>query len=166
MAMLFHCVKVSLFFLSFNVFVSAQTSADLRAKYGTPAEIFEITPNVSMTVDYAEDGQVCHILIVEKYKSVEKTAGKPLGATAMKIINDIMPDSHRGRKIDPFSHGNAGNCFSVSNEFYEKVEISRHEGVCGLQTGERSYQASILLRQRRCKNERPQPNNVLKLTPR
>ena len=49
--------------------IQAQSSDNLRAKYGSPMEAYEIRPHILMTVKYADDGRVYEYVIEARHSS-------------------------------------------------------------------------------------------------
>ncbi len=59
--------KITLFILCAVLSAVAQTSADLKTKFGKTLEAFEVRPNVLMTVEYATNGQILEIIIEPRH---------------------------------------------------------------------------------------------------
>ena len=139
-------------FLSLCIPISmmAQTASDLRAKYGPPSEIYEITPLISLTVKFGQDGQVCEMLITERHDSNPQSADKRAApdATALELLEQLAPTAQRGVKVN--STNTIGNCFALRTELYENVLISRYENSCRSAFGVNKT-VQILWRNRHCK---------------
>lgn len=112
----------------------AQSLSELRAKYGSPTEAYEIRPHILMTVKYAEEGQVCEYVIEARHTSKDGVRGESLiqRNTANEIIDEVVPISLRGRLINRISFN--GGCSGISFERYEQVEIQT-SGTCSSTEG-------------------------------
>ena len=109
------------------VAVYPQSGSDLRKKYGTPSEAYEVRPNVLMTVVFAEDGQACEMVIEARHTSKAGVNGNDLIPLpiAEEVLNEVAPKEQRGKggRVITFS----GGCSSITSEEYENVSIYRSE---------------------------------------
>ncbi len=98
---------------------SAQTSADLRARYGAPQkaelennrvveELFLVRPAIQMTIRYTSEGEPCEAVLEPVANSTAKTGRAehaPEGdfmvtAEVIKIIDELLPPDKRGKKLN------------------------------------------------------------------
>jgi hypothetical protein len=97
---------------------SAQTPAELRARYGEPqmseikdnrpdVERYLVRPNILMTIRYTKQGKPCEA-VIEPVPSSTPKEGRgehaPEGdymstAEVIKLINELVPIEQRGKKI-------------------------------------------------------------------
>lgn len=137
---------------------AAQTSQDMRAKYGHPSrEDYQLSPQVSLAAKFAGDGQVCEILIV----------GSDQSLIVRQIVDDIIPLSQRGRLIK--SDGQIGNCLNHFALSYAKVDVYFDDDSCGLYRRldqGRPIRAHVVWKNRSCKvgAAKPQPNEGMNRT--
>ena len=138
-------------FLLIATNAAAQTSAELRARYGEPRviwledgrpvfESYLVRPNILMKVIYTAKGQPCEVRINPEKPSGEptlKTEYTPAGdlmrtATVIEIINELAPVEQRGKKIGDGSMNGGDDemklhhpgCYGVYDALYENVTIS------------------------------------------
>src|ERR1043166_3476997 len=70
--------------------VSAQTSNNVRRTLGKPVtKVYRVDPNISVTINYDTEGQVCDIQLAGSYSSAQKFADK------------LIPIKSRGRQLGP-----------------------------------------------------------------
>lgn len=152
------CSGAVLCILLFGCLAVAQTSEKLRAKYGPPSqEHYQLSPQVSLAVKFAEDGQACEILVV----------GPDQSLTARQLVDDIIPVSQRGRLIR--DAGEVGNCLNHRALSYSKVDVYFDDDACGLYRRSdqgRPVRAHIVWKNRSCKvwSGKPQPNKGMNRT--
>jgi len=104
-----------------------QSGSDLRSKYGTPSETYEVRPNVLMTVVFGADGQACEMVIEARHTSkaaVNDDNLIPLHI-AEEVLNEVAPIKQRGKGGQAITF--SGGCSSVTSEEYENVSIYRAE---------------------------------------
>ena len=97
----------------------AQTSAELRVRYGEPqtvqlknnhpaVERFLVRPNIQMTIRYTDRGEPCEARLEPVTNSTSKT-GRPehapegdymSTAEVITLINELIPVEKRGKKIN------------------------------------------------------------------
>ncbi len=118
----------SVFVILATTFVAhAQTSAQLRARYGEPqttelkngrpaVERFLVRTNIQMTIRYTDEGEPCEANLKPVPNSTAKT-GRPehaldgdymSTAEVITVINESLPAERRGKKIQEF-HVNGGD---------------------------------------------------------
>jgi len=114
-------LAAALVILATTLVGQAQTSAQLRAKYGEPQmtelrdnrpvrERFLVRPNIQMTIRYTDLGEPCEALFEPVPDSTPKT-GRPEHAPAgdymstaevITVIYEILPVEKRGKKVNAF----------------------------------------------------------------
>ena len=117
-----HTIFAIVFVLFGAGFVHAQTSAELRARYGEPqmtvlkdnraaVERFLVRPEILMTIRYTDRGEPCEAFLEPVPNSTPKE-GRPEHAAegdymstaeVIKLINELLPVEKRGKKIGEFS---------------------------------------------------------------
>jgi hypothetical protein len=102
---------------------SGQTSASLEAKYGPPIKAYEIRPGVLMTVDYADDGRACQMVIERRHTTKE---GVNLDSTlsvrlVKELIDELVPVAERGDESK--FYGLTIYPTEVTNYSYENASI-------------------------------------------
>jgi hypothetical protein len=129
----------------------AQSSNELRAKYGSAMEAYEIRPHILMTVKYTEDAQVNEYVIEGRHTSKDGVRGDSLMSqeTARQIIDEVVPMSQRGRYISSLQF--TSGCNGLRNEVYEWVEIQTSH-ICESSNG--NSVASIIIRWKNRVNEK------------
>ena len=104
-----------------------QSGSELRSKYGTPSEAYEVRPNVLMTVVFGADGQACEMVIEARHTSKAGVNGNSLIPLpiAEEVLNEVAPIEQRGKggRAITFS----GGCSSITSYEYENVTIYRSE---------------------------------------
>lgn len=142
---------VGLVMLGTSIFVHAQTSSELRAKYGSPqttelehgrpvVERFLVRPNILMTIRYTSSGEPCEAVFEPVPDSTPK-AGRPEHAPdgdymstseVIKLINELLPVEKRGKKINEGSM-NGGDpemkilylgCWGAYFVYFENASVS------------------------------------------
>jgi hypothetical protein len=90
--------------------VNAQSSSDLRRILGKPAtEVYRVGSDLSVTVNYDAEGQICDIQLAGDYLSAQRFADK------------IVPVKSRGRQLGPPVGLIAMDCCQSSAYEYEKL---------------------------------------------
>lgn len=130
----------------------AQTSVELREKYGEPkvirlkngrpeVEQYIVRPNIALKVTYTKSGQVCEMLIAPVTSTpsggVSRTTYAPDGDlmptdVAISIINEVAPVEKRGNKISEGTMNGGDDamklhhpgCMGIYWAFYQNVTIS------------------------------------------
>jgi hypothetical protein len=121
-------IQISFVSVFITVSVEAQSSDDLRSKYGAPFEAFEIRPGIMMTVKFDENSQASEIRI-ERHAATDSKVY--LDTTipsdlSKEIVDELVPVAERGAK-GKFSGlmlivGGSG----TSLDDYENVSIIYH----------------------------------------
>jgi hypothetical protein len=105
-----------------------QTAADISAKYPV-VNAYEVRPGILMTTKYAEDGQVCEMVLEKRHKTVEKT---DLGSTiphevVRQLLDELVPAVDRGKRTKRYLRGDSESTISGNIELteseYENVSI-------------------------------------------
>lgn len=76
--------------------VAAQTQTNLRNNYGTPvsSEIYEARPNVSLTVTYGKEEQICSMKLEPKF--AKEKLPEPTISSLLSIVDELVPVGTRG----------------------------------------------------------------------
>lgn len=147
MRYIFLCVIVIILLSPFALLTKAQTSKDLRTKYGPPSDLFQISPGLSLTARYTAEGLACEIMIVQRdVPELQAQARFNMGVDVGKIIDELIPVAKRGRRINHPGTGEVGDCYDRKINDYEFVRVSTN----WLQCGNRSYNAQIVWKERQC----------------
>jgi hypothetical protein len=123
----FRFIQISLVLLFFTV-SWAQSSADLKSKYGAPFKAYEIRPGIMMRVKFDENGQASEMRIerhavTDPMVYLERTIPSYL---SKEIVDELVPIAERGaRRRGEFSDlvlivGGSG----TSTDDYENVAIT------------------------------------------
>lgn len=109
----------------------AQSSTDLKSKYGKPVEeTFKLNPNLYIKAQYDDKGEACEISIIEYYDQMEKPQTMPSSHEDKidKLIGDLAPLKDRGELVK--TDGGTGSCTGFQSRQYENVHIYRHSNQC------------------------------------
>jgi hypothetical protein len=114
---------------------NAQSREDLHKKYGSPIiETFSVRPGVSVTVSYAETGEVCEMIIhlQQLTSALDYPITKTMESkTLTQVIDELVPARERGKRLIPSFLNIAclplNNCWGVLDD-YELVSIQRTGG--------------------------------------
>ena len=107
----------------------AQTSADLAPKY--PAvSAYQVRPDVLMTAKYAEDGQVCEMILEKRHydapQRIDLGSAMP-AALVGQLIDELAPAAQRG---DPTSrwltNSYVAGGVTYSERDYENLVIAQY----------------------------------------
>jgi hypothetical protein len=112
-----------------SVAIRAQTSADLGAKYRQITS-YEVRPGIVMTPRYAQDGQVCE-MIVEKRAKTDKDIifGSSFAEKEWKdVVDELVPPRKRGKDVTELLNTTVDGGFIAADYTYENVKI-RVQGV-------------------------------------
>ena len=120
-------IQISLVLLFFTVSL-AQSSDDLKSKYGTPFKSYEIRPGIMMMVKFDENGQASEMRIerhavTEPTVFLERTIPSYL---SKEIVDELAPVVERGtRRQSEFSDLmlTVGGC-GTSTDDYKNVAIT------------------------------------------
>jgi len=148
MKMLFGC-----FLFGFAVLVSAQSSQDLRNRYGEPEmERFAVQPGISLAVEYGSDHLVCQALIQPPQTLIHGEEPSQLRLMSSEAVTDILQDiapmSERGKEVLTTTTSGC-NRFQVFE--YEKVTITRSTHNCLPLRPEREMGATIKFKREACR---------------
>ena len=124
-----HTLGVFVLVLGIAVATPGQTSADLGAKYRKITS-YEVRPGIVMTPRYAQDGQVCE-MIVEKRAKTDKDVifGSSFAEKEWKdAVDELAPPSERGKDVTGLLNTTVDGGFITADYTYEKVRI-RVQGV-------------------------------------
>ena len=126
--LLFACLLIAFFGIS----AFGQTAAEMESKYGPPVKAFEVRPGVLMTVKYADDGQVCE-MVLERRHTTE--SGVNLDSTLSdklvnELIDELAPVAVRGERKDKaylngkfYFETTISGSLSITERNYEHVTI-------------------------------------------
>src|SRR5690348_11764587 len=89
------CLTLSTLLLTV-VFANGQTASDLSLKY--PAiSAYKVRPGILMTAKYAEDGQVCEMILQRRYMPDQTDADSTISPKVeKKLIDELAPGAERG----------------------------------------------------------------------
>jgi len=78
------------------VFSNGQTASDLSLNY--PAiSAYKVRPGILMTAKYAEDGQVCEMILQRRYMPDQTDADSTISPeVGKKLIDELVPAAERG----------------------------------------------------------------------
>jgi hypothetical protein len=137
----------------FNIIINApgRSGGELRARYGSPLEAYEIRPHVLMTVRYSEDGQAYEYAIEARHASPDKVAAESLMSSrvAREIVDEVVPLPQRGPRMSSMEFRSSCNALGI--ESYENVEI-RTFTTCPSAEGNRVASVTIRWTKRRPKD--------------
>ena len=89
------CFALSLMVLT-AVFANGQTSDNLAAKYPV-VSAYKVRPGILMTAKYAEDGQVCEMVLQRHYTSDQTDADSTIPAELEdQLVDELAPPVERG----------------------------------------------------------------------
>jgi hypothetical protein len=112
-----------------SVVIRAQTSEDLSAKYRQIIS-YEVRPGIVMTPRYAEDGQVCEMIVEKRAKTDE---GIIFGSSFSEkewrdVVDELVAPSERGKDVTEMLNTTVDGGFISADYTYENVKI-RVQGV-------------------------------------
>ena len=104
----------------------AQSANELRARYGSPLEAYEIRPHILMTVKSGDGGQICQYVVEARHTFQDKVTDESLMSdkTALELIDELVPVSLRGRSLGESII--ISSCLGVVIKTYERVEIRKY----------------------------------------
>ena len=105
---------------------SAQTSAEIEARYGTPIKVYEVRPGYQMEVEYAANGQAAEFRVERHHTSKSGASVDPFipPEAAKEIVDELAPASRRGEKGKFFGLQIIVGGSGTSGEEYENVVIT------------------------------------------
>jgi hypothetical protein len=122
----FRFIQISFVLLFVTLSAGAQSSDDLKSKYGAPFKAFEIRPGIMMTVKFGENGQASEMRI-EHHAATDSKVYLDMTIPSYlfkEIVDELVPVAERGAKGE-FSGlmlivGGSG----TSTDDYENVAIT------------------------------------------
>ena len=84
--------------------VTPQTSSEFHARYGEPdAERFALSPNLTLSVEYGDDGSACKMRIEPRHSLLHDSRSNPPASIEdmMNVLNELVPDESRGKELGP-----------------------------------------------------------------
>ena len=147
------------FCLALVVAAGGQTSDKLSVKYPL-VQAYEVRPGILMTPKYAEDGQVCEMIVEKRHQTATTT---DLGSTiprdlVKELIDELVPPTERGRPTKRYLRGDsestiAGGVENTDSDF-ENVAI-RIVGSASLSCGAGDEVVIIQWKKRICAGRVP-----------
>ena len=103
----------------------AQTSSELKKKYGPAIEAFEVRRGVLLTTKYSSSGQVCEMVLENRHKTA---VGFNLDNTLTdevveQLIAELVPAGARGERDKNYGWSIYLGQSLQTNYSYERVEI-------------------------------------------
>ena len=100
-----------------------QTRSDINLKYGTPTDAYSVSEYISMTPDYAADGQVCRMRVYSKRVDSERGYfSHQLNFDELTgVLNKLVPLEVRGLKDTSLANTVLGGGIGWTYYRYEKV---------------------------------------------
>lgn len=127
---------------------TAQTTNDMRQKYGSPDDKgqYLVRPEIGMSVSFAKDGQACKVLIKSlPHMGREESFSEGFDSEMVsQIIDEIVPNSVRGRRGREISFSG-----QVTVTDYENVKI-RRTMVSKWDSSKGEHAAEIVWKKRDC----------------
>ena len=104
-------------------------AADLGAKYRKITS-YEVGPGIVMTPRYAQDGQVCEMIVEKRAKTDKDTifASSFAEKEWKDAVDELVPPSERGKDVTGLLNTTVDGGFITADYTYEKVRI-RVQGV-------------------------------------
>jgi hypothetical protein len=106
---------------------SAQTAAELEAKFGKPAEVYSVSEHVWMTPEFTADGQVCRVRLFPKRTDgrTNYLSDKLRSEEVANFLDALVPVGERGNKV-PLNFGATvtGGGAAWTTYEYEKVTFT------------------------------------------
>lgn len=144
-----------------NFAINAQTSDDLRKRFGSPMkEFYQINANVWLNVEYGEDKQLCSVAVNEKYSWNDNQPAFESGnkktkteKSATDIYSEMiknLPSSLSFGKLINDKGSRIGNCFTSNFKEFENVNELFYDEMCANGSPSRSY--TIQWKRKECKN--------------
>lgn len=129
----------------------SQTSQQLRSRYGQPdVERFIVRPDITAEIEYGSDGAACQVVIEEQHHLLrrEQTTKNLLPETVTAILEEIVPESARGRRLNTLYE--SMGCVRGEDVEYENVMISRLTDGCAPLKPEREMSAAVTMKRKGC----------------
>jgi hypothetical protein len=103
-------------------YVFGQAASDIETKYGKPTKAYAVSQNIWMTPEYADNGQVCEMLLYPRRigtDNINLSRKMPL-EELQNVLKELVPVNVRGaRKEQPNTATGGG--VSWTTYTYEKV---------------------------------------------
>jgi len=105
-----------------------QTAADISSKYPV-VNAYEVRPGILLTTKFANDGQVCEMVLEKRHKTVEKI---DFGSTiprelVQQLLNELVPVAERGKTTRRYLRGDSESTITgnveITESEYENVSI-------------------------------------------
>jgi hypothetical protein len=149
--MIFRLLRVNLVLILWLIAIPimAQTSTELRERYGEPqSETYQVRPQIVLSVFYTESGQLCRMEISPRHQKVRLgLAAEVMSSDEVShIIDELVPIAQRGRSIRKVTDTSGCNEYLITE--YEKVIVSLSNR-CQAQ-GAGTYSATIEWKEAKC----------------
>jgi hypothetical protein len=111
--------------LCFNS-ASAQTAAEVEARFGRPTAVFSVSEHVWMAPEFAGDGQICRAhLFLKRADGRRSYVGQQIPFEELEdALDALVPLSQRGAKRRPFGLTQTGGPAAWTTYGYEKVTFT------------------------------------------
>ncbi len=119
----------------------AQAVQDLEQRFGRAQPDYSISEGMSMTAQFAADGQVCLVKILAKGNGYSKSQPELQFTEVRDFLNSFVPPETRGARKYPFDSGATGGGSVWTTYNYEKVTFT-FSAAYGLQP----YDGTVLRR--------------------
>jgi hypothetical protein len=137
---------------------SPQTSSEYHARYGkSDAERFAVRPDVTLSVEYGEDGQACAMRIQPRPRQFQASLNSPAAPMdkMTEVLDEVVPASTRGKEMGPGPVIGI-NCYRATPPIeYENVIIRIYYGGCENPPKPRGYE--VRFKRPACESIRPEP---------
>ena len=149
--MIFRLLRVNLVVILWLIAapVMAQTSTELRKRYGEPqSETYQVRPGIVLSVFYTKSGQLCRMEISPQRQKVRLGLAAEVMPSdeVLRIIDELIPIDQRGRSIRKVTDTSGCNENLIAE--YEKVIVSLSNR-CQAQGGG-TYSAIIEWKEAKC----------------
>jgi hypothetical protein len=139
--------------LAMSSLLAAQTSDELRARYGEPdRERFTVRPGITVEVEYGADHLVCRMLIGSPEQLLRENNSFVSSDVVTEILEELVPLTSRGNEINSMLH--QFGCGKVRFTDYVNVAIVRSRNECRLPKTERELRASVSFKRDACQSQR------------
>ena len=103
--------------------IDGQTLSEVNLKYGKPTNAYSVSPHISMTPDFAPDGQVCQMRLYPKHINRETSYLSPqlYFEELNGVLNQLVPFDSRGGKKESFGLTDFGGGAAWTTYEYERV---------------------------------------------
>jgi hypothetical protein len=100
-----------------------QTRSDIRLKHGTPTFAYSVSEHISMTPDYAADGQVCRMRLYPKHigPNINYLSPQLDFEELSGVLNNLVPLGFRGLKDRSSGMTDIGGGIGSTTYRYENV---------------------------------------------